>query len=146
MLKDLFDFVQSLEQVFPKLVKFLTSDKVVELFEKYQASAYQLAQIVDFCLHFDMLKMSNPNIQNDFSYYRRSVSRMKMGNNRGEIVVNDELANRMSLFFAHSSPVSKALTDSLTQQITMKQLQPQFVVDAFSVLAGVAYNTIKRKA
>ena len=128
------------------MVGYLTSDKVIELFEKNQASAYQLAQIVDFSLNFDMLKMSNPNIQNDFSYYRRTVSRMKMGNTRGDIVVNDELANRMSLFFAHSSPVSKALTDSLQQGITMKQLQSNLVVDCFSILAGVSYNTIKRKA
>lgn len=31
-------------------------------------------------LKFDDLKMNNPAIQNDFSYYRRTLSKMKMNN------------------------------------------------------------------
>jgi hypothetical protein len=68
------------ESLFPKLVAFLTSDDPAKTFEKYQASAYQLATIVNFAIQFDLLKMGNPSIQNDFSYYRRTVSRMKLGN------------------------------------------------------------------
>ncbi|KAJ3359307.1 Protein fam49a [Kappamyces sp. JEL0680] len=97
--------------------------------------------------------MGNPSIQNDFSYYRRTVSRMKMGNNQGNIVVNDELANRMSLFFAHSNPLSKALIDSLTNAISMvgracslqRKLNGTRVVECFGILAGVSYNTIVRQ-
>ena len=57
--------------------------------------------------------MGNPNIQNDFSYYRRTLSRMRMSNpGQQNVVVQDELANRMSLFYAHSTPMTKSLIDS----------------------------------
>ena len=56
--------------------------------------------------------MVNPAIQNDFSYYRRSLSRMKLNNKGGDIKIKDELANRMSLFFAYPTPMMKVLTDT----------------------------------
>jgi hypothetical protein len=45
-----------------------------------QALAKQFAEILQFVLRFDDLKMNNPAIQNDFSYYRRTLNRMKMNN------------------------------------------------------------------
>jgi hypothetical protein len=69
--------------------------------------------------------MSNPSIQNDFSYYRRTVSRMKSGmvilnlkKSKADAVVSDDLANKMSLFFAHATPFTKSLIDSLATSIT----------------------------
>lgn len=47
-----------------------------------QALAKQFAEILHFVLKFDDLKMNNPAIQNDFSYYRRTLSKMKMNNVR----------------------------------------------------------------
>jgi hypothetical protein len=66
--------------------------------------AKQLADILDFVLRFDDAKMINPAIQNDFSYYRRSLSKQK---NKVEVKIKDELANRMSLFFAYPTPMLK---------------------------------------
>jgi hypothetical protein len=40
----------------------------------------QLAEILQFVLRFDNLKMGNPAIQNDFSFYRRTLSRLKTAN------------------------------------------------------------------
>jgi hypothetical protein len=37
----------------------------------------QIAHIFSFVFHFDEAKMMNPAIQNDFSYYRRVLGRMK---------------------------------------------------------------------
>lgn len=45
-----------------------------------QALSKQLAEILRFVLKFDDLKMNNSAIQNDFSYYRRTLNRMKMNN------------------------------------------------------------------
>jgi len=59
--------------------------------------------------------MVNPAIQNDFSYYRRSLAKMKMTNRAGDIKIKDELANRMSLFFAYPTPMMKVLTDSTVE-------------------------------
>ena len=71
-------------------------------------------------LKFDDLKMSNPAIQNDFSYYRRTLSRMKMNNTGGEdqAVVTNEEANRMSLFYAYPTPILKTISDATTKFVS----------------------------
>ncbi|KAJ3308909.1 Protein fam49a [Boothiomyces sp. JEL0838] len=129
-LKEYYEFAQQLEQLFPKILGFLCSQDPTVNFEKYQATAFQ---------------MGNPNIQNDFSYYRRTVSRMKMSNASGGNVVSDELANRMSLFFAHSNPVTKALIDAVSAGVTMRQLKVDHVCDCFAILAGVSYNKVSKQ-
>jgi hypothetical protein len=78
MLTILFLFIT--ESAFPKLVAFLCAEDPASSFEKYQASAYQLATTINFAIQFDLIKMGNPSIQNDFSYYRRTVSKMKLAN------------------------------------------------------------------
>jgi hypothetical protein len=48
--------------------------------------------------------MQNPAIQNDFSYYRRSINK---GSRKNEAKIKDDMANRMSLFFAYPTPMLK---------------------------------------
>jgi hypothetical protein len=43
-----------------------------------QALVKQFAEVLGFVLSFDEQKLKNPSIQNDFSYYRRTLSRLKM--------------------------------------------------------------------
>lgn len=91
--------------MFPKLLTALFSaGQASTNLEGQQALAKQLADILDFVLRFDDAKMINPAIQNDFSYYRRSLSKQK---NKVEVKIKDELANRMSLFFAYPTPMLK---------------------------------------
>lgn len=54
----------------------------VDSFGQRQALTKQLASIVDFAMAYDDYKMVNPAISNDFSYYRRSMSGMKLQGNR----------------------------------------------------------------
>ena len=49
---------------------------VVELLEVHQALVKQFAKVVDYVMFLDNLKMSKPEINNDFSFFRRL--RMKM--------------------------------------------------------------------
>ena len=49
---------------------------VVELLEFHQALVKQFAKVVDYVMFLDNLKMSKPEINNDFSFFRRL--RMKM--------------------------------------------------------------------
>lgn len=80
--------------------------------QQNQALAKLFGQILNFVTIFDQLKMRKPEIQNDFSYYRRSMGRMKT---KGvEIVVKDELANKMSLFFAYPTPMLNVLIEIMT--------------------------------
>lgn len=57
-------------------------------------------------------QMVNPAIQNDFSYYRRTLNRMKLSKKDANIKIRDELANRMSLFFAYPTPMMKVLSET----------------------------------
>lgn len=145
-LKQIYEFSLVIEGVFPKVLQFLSkAESPIEAFEKYQASAYQLATIVSFCLEFDLLKMGNPSIQNDFSYYRRTVSRMKINNALQNIVVPEELGNRITMFLAYSNPLMKLLLDCVTSGIKSNTLITAKVVDCFGILSGVSYNAIARE-
>jgi hypothetical protein len=66
--------------VLQKLLQALCSEDPRETLHNKQALAKQFAEVLQFTLKFDELKMSNPAIQNDFSYYRRTLNRMKMAN------------------------------------------------------------------
>jgi hypothetical protein len=55
--------------------------------------AKQFAELLQFVLAFDEQKLKNPSIQNDFSYYRRTLSRLKMN----EIVCLNLLSRNWSL-------------------------------------------------
>lgn len=63
--------------------------------------------------------MKTPAIQNDFSYYRRTITRQRMCDNefsrRDGKEVSNELANRMSLFYAHATPMLRALSDATSK-------------------------------
>eukprot|EP00045_Choanoeca_perplexa_P001098 m.17997 g.17997 ORF g.17997 m.17997 type:complete len:325 (+) comp10729_c0_seq1:108-1082(+) len=117
-LKDLYIYSSEIEGVLPRLLEALCSETpAIEVMADKQALSKQLAEILRFVLKFDDLKMNNSAIQNDFSYYRRTLNRMKM-NNSGEdeaVVVTNEEANRMSLFFAYPTPMLKAVSDATTK-------------------------------
>jgi len=107
ILKEFYEYSLSVEKHLGKLLATLTKESVPDNdLSDDQALTKQLAEIFDFVLRFDDLKMTNPAIQNDFSYYRRILNRIKLSNKRDAgITVNDELANSMSLFFAYPTPM-----------------------------------------
>uniref|UniRef100_A0A3Q3VUH7 CYRIA/CYRIB Rac1 binding domain-containing protein n=1 Tax=Mola mola TaxID=94237 RepID=A0A3Q3VUH7_MOLML len=122
-LKKFYEFSQRLEAALHSLLRSLTSetyDNTTQHLEREQALAKQFAEILHFTLRFDELKMTNPAIQNDFSYYRRTLSRMRINNvpAEGENEVNNELANRISLFYADATPMLKTLSDGTTKFVT----------------------------
>lgn len=80
-----------------------------------QAIVKQLAEILDFVLKFDDLKMNNPSIQNDLSYYRRTLNRRSVSENFNLNSKEFDIANRMSLFYAQPTPMLKVLSDTTTK-------------------------------
>lgn len=68
--------------------------------------------------------MVNPAIQNDFSYYRRTLNRMKLSKKDANIKIRDELANRMSLFFAYPTPMMKVLSETTAKFLSTVCLLP----------------------
>ena len=107
----------------------------------------QFAEILEFVLKFDELKVSGiefsirdeivfcdvnlvpnarfqmktPAIQNDFSYYRRVLTRYRITQEEdGEVQLhmqnmNNDLANRMSLFYANATPMLRVLSETTSK-------------------------------
>ncbi|KAF0468398.1 DUF1394-domain-containing protein [Gigaspora margarita] len=112
-LKKYFEYSTSLENAISELLKVLCEGNVRKNIEQNQALTKLLAQILDFAFEFDYLKMKTPSIQNDFSYYRRTLSRGKHANETDlrTAMIEDELANKISLFYAYPTPMLKTVTD-----------------------------------
>lgn len=115
--------------------------------ETQQALVKQFAELLDFVLTFDELKMTNPAIQNDFSYYRRIVNRFKISNqeyNDQQLEVSNELANRISLFYAHATPMLKTLSDSTMQFVcNNKDLPIENTTETLGTMANVCQRMVE---
>jgi len=146
-LQEFFNYALELEGIFPKLLTALCKDTTKSSIQNQQALAKQLASIFDFVLRFDDAKMTNPAIQNDFSYYRRTLNRMKISKKEMNISIRDELANRMSLFFAYPTPMMKVIGDSTTKFLSSADctVPRENVSAALGLMANVCQQMVFNK-
>lgn len=141
-----FQWAQAMEKEFPRLLVALFSGGAEQKVQGNQALVSILAKIYEFAFRFDELKMTNPAIQNDFSYYRRVLSRVKSGSSRVKDVgeanpeLTEEVANRMSFFYAYPTPMLKILVD--TSFKAEDQASKDELVSGLSMLANVSVNQI----
>ncbi len=70
-------FSLMLESSFYQIVKKVSATDVVTNLDSQRPDLENLAEFLEFCAEFDFLKVGNPSLQNDFSYYRRSMSKIK---------------------------------------------------------------------
>ena len=91
--------------------------------------------------------MVNPAIQNDFSYYRRTLNRLKLSkqDNGVELRITGEVANRMSLFFAYPTPMMRVLIDATTK-FTNSNPRGQFLAAGLSHLANIFTTSLNEAA
>ncbi|KAH3767277.1 FAM49 family protein [Pelomyxa schiedti] len=145
-LQEFYDFSLHLEQLFPKLIVALCKDDPRSNLGNQQALAKQLGDVFDFVLRFDDAKMINPAIQNDFSYYRRTLSRMKLAKKDANIKVKDELANKMSLFFAYPTPMMKVLSETTAKFLTTPNcgVTAESVTIALSYMANICLDMVEK--
>jgi len=141
-LKGFYEFSLELESVMPTLLCALcTGEETVEQrLSTKQALAKQFAEILHFTLKFDDLKMTNPNIQNDFSYYRRTLSRKRMASEDGVTdagAVSTEMANRMSLFYAYPTPLLKSISDATTKFVSSNSTFSEITTQMLSTLSNL---------
>lgn len=145
-LQQFYDFSLELEAVFPKLLVALCKNEPKDSIPNQQALAKQLADVFDFVLRFDDAKMVNPAIQNDFSYYRRTLNRMKLSKKDLNIKIRDELANRMSLFFAYPTPMMKVLSETTVKFLSTESTIPrENVTSALATMANVCCDMVNKK-
>lgn len=146
-LKSFYEYSSELEGVLPALLEGLCSQQPVEALEQKQALAKQWAEVLSFVLKFDDLKMNNPAIQNDFSYYRRTLSRMKMKDPSSDesAVVSNEEANRMSLFYAYPTPMLKCVSEATTKFVSEnKRIPIENTTDCLAIMATVCRIMIEQ--
>lgn len=101
-----------------------------------------------FIIDFDEIKTHNSDLQNDFSFYRRSISKFRMmdkGTDPLDMIITDEEANCMSLFYAHHTPMFKSVSQALLEHTKKKpELGPK-LLDYFSLLAGSCYHSVVKQ-
>ncbi|KAL7722976.1 CYRIA/CYRIB Rac1 binding domain-containing protein [Entamoeba marina] len=141
-INEFYQFAVALETEFPKLVRELSNTDAKNSLTDKQALCKQLGLVLDFVLAFDNKKVTNPGIQNDFSYYRRSFQRMKHHKREGELRIDDEVANRISLFIANPSPMMSHLV-TVINGIQNKALNPN-LSEILTLLANVCNDMISK--
>jgi len=145
-LKEFYDFSLELESCFPKLLVALCKNDPKANIANQQALAKQLADVFNFVLRFDDMKMVNPAIQNDFSYYRRTLNRMKLAKKDINITIRDELANRMSLFFAYPTPMMNVVNETTVKFLSQDATVPRdHVTLALATMANVCSDMVSNK-
>jgi hypothetical protein len=138
----LYDFYQyslSMEKAWPRLLDAVCKDNPLDGVKQNLALTHQIALIFDFVFHFDEKKMITPAIQNDFSYYRRVLGRMR--DKSTKLKVDEELGNKMSFFFAYPTPMMKVLIDATTEYDS--SAKPRLVA-GLSTLANLALGNIHK--
>jgi len=144
LLKDFFLHAEELAKVFPLLLDALCSSPDVDSsFSTKQALTKQLASIFDFAMAYDELKMNNPAISNDFSYYRRTMSGMKMAGTDIKVGITDEMANKMSLFYAFPTPMLNLVKNCI--QSDKIKIEKQNMITGLSLVANVCFNLVDKR-
>ncbi|KAF9997494.1 Protein fam49a [Entomortierella chlamydospora] len=142
-LKMFYKYSVTIEGFLPQILEILCIGDVNKNLEKHQGLAKLLCKLLDFVFEFDSLKMKTPQIQNDFSYYRRCLSRGKLSNevDLKSAMSEDELANQVSMFYAYPTPMLKTVT-TVTTDFVSKHNVGRSVSECLSTLAGVCYSTV----
>ncbi|XP_026832885.1 protein FAM49B isoform X2 [Drosophila erecta] len=87
-------------------------------------------------------RMKTPAIQNDFSYYRRIVSRQRVDSTEN-MLVSTELANRMSLFYAHATPMLKVLSEATSKFVNDNADDVQNTTETLGTMAKVCLRMLE---
>ncbi|KAH8296640.1 hypothetical protein KR054_009175 [Drosophila jambulina] len=143
-LKRCYEHSMELDKIVPKLLGQLVGGKLnpTQHLETQQALVKQLAEILEFVLKFDEYKMKTPAIQNDFSYYRRIVSRQRVDSTEN-MLVSTELANRMSLFYAHATPMLKVLSEATSKFVNDNADDVQNTTETLGTMAKVCLRMLE---
>lgn len=98
----------------PRILRTLSTvvDEEKQPLLQQQALAKRFAELMDFVLRFDELKMLRPGLQNDFSYYRRGLGKHAQD---PDLLVKDDDASFISMFLAGHIPMMTSAEKAATQ-------------------------------
>ncbi|RKP21691.1 DUF1394-domain-containing protein [Rozella allomycis CSF55] len=135
-LKQAYEFSIVIHEVLLMLMKHLGAGEPLKNLETNKA------------LSATMAKMSNPNIQNDFSYYRRTLSKLRSNSgdmNMSSAIVKGELADKMSLFYAYPTPMLQATISAFSLYFTKDHIVSSSVTYCLSLMSSICLNNISKK-
>jgi len=140
--------VQSLQNIYQYSLEIIdvahnllsTLCKTGNSLENQVALAKLLCDLFNFVLQFDDKKMLNPHINNNFSYYRRSA--VKMRSNGVKTQIPDDIANKMSLFYAYPTPLMNMLSSQL---VNIGGVTKDEIVNGLAILANVCLDMVEKE-
>lgn len=133
------------------LLNILCKDGVTKDLDRHPGITKLFADVLDFVFEFDNLKIHNPTIQNDFSFYRRTLQRGRTNLQQQEIAKEesdlrsamneDDLANRISLFIAYPTPMLKCVIETTTTYVESNKLTKS-VTEWLASIWSACYQTL----
>ncbi|KAG0267615.1 Protein fam49a, partial [Mortierella polycephala] len=146
-LKEFYNYAKSIENCLPQILATLCIGDINRNLEMHQPLARILCHLLDFVFEFDSIKMRTPQIQNDFSYYRRCLSKGKLAND-GDLrsaMDEDELANRLSMFYAGPTPMLTIVTD-VTTRLAVEEQFGRSISECLATLAAVCAHIVSNNS
>ena len=99
------------------------------------------ADVFDFTLRFDALRMERPFLPNDFSYYRRLLPKF---NKHPGVKIKDDEASGMALFTAEHIPMMTTLARACAKW-DVNDARSAHVMEALALMANSCMKMIKTK-
>jgi len=140
VLNTFYNHAKDIEQIFPKLLGALCSGDS-NSFQQQQSLVKQLARFIDFAMAYDNLKMTCPAINNDFSYFRRTMSGQRASGNILPSPISDEVANSLSLFYANPTPMLNVLKSCVLTKA--QEVEKGNIIFGLSLMANICYNIVE---
>ena len=172
--KEAYDLSNALASVGPKIFTKIcdqsqSTGTVVELLEVHQALVKQIARVIDYVMFFDNVKMSKPEINNDFSFFRRLMTKMARLDNTPEVTseenpfkfddqvmqkasalgTNMKTVNMMTTMFAQPTPFLSTFSEVLTKFVKQNEgdvasLTPEMLATMATVCQKMLENPALR--
>jgi len=139
LINSLYEISLELSELFPQLLSVLATDDEKRSIQEQQAISKQMADIIEFVLKADELKMMKPGLQNDFAFYKRSLG--KHGDDE-ELIVKDEVAGVISMYIAQPIPMMNTLAKA-TKALASDN---DFVSKTLATMANVCLHLAKDEA
>eukprot|EP00002_Diphylleia_rotans_P000653 TRINITY_DN1032_c0_g1_i1.p1 TRINITY_DN1032_c0_g1~~TRINITY_DN1032_c0_g1_i1.p1 ORF type:complete len:314 (-),score=72.77 TRINITY_DN1032_c0_g1_i1:614-1555(-) len=144
--KQFYEYGTRIDDVVKLLFRGMSRSSSEQVLQDQQSLAKLLAQLFDFVLRFDEKKMSCPQIQNDFSYYRRTTSKIKGPRDESSGRMKDELANKISLFFASPTPMMRVVVDSTKKYLLDNpSTRVETLTQILALLANIFEGMVNRR-
>lgn len=123
LINELVVYSSKISTITSELLHILSVEKsdTVQSFNDQQSLAYQLCDILNFILQFDSIRISIPQLNNDFSYYRRIIHKFSSD---PRIVITDDMTNNISQWCTLTCPMLSSVSKSASHTLQSNPYVP----------------------